>query len=66
MYNIPQEMIDEFNEKMKYISENQWRTEDAHIEMDDVMCNTLKNLDLEKVLKFLRIPKNGTHKIKVW
>ena len=25
MYNIPQEMIDEFNEKMKHISENQWR-----------------------------------------
>lgn len=44
MYNIPQEIIDEFNKKMKYISENQWRTEDAHIEMDDVMCDTLKKL----------------------
>lgn len=48
MYNIPQEIIDEFNKKMKYISENQWRTEDAHIEMDDVMCNTLKKLGFEK------------------
>ena len=48
MYNIPQEMIDEFNEKMKYISENQWRTEDAHIEMDDVMCDALKNLGFGK------------------
>ena len=48
MYNIPQEMIDEFNEKMKYISENQWRTEDAHIEMDDAMCYTLKKLGFGK------------------
>ena len=48
MYNIPQEIIDEFNKKMKYISENQWRTEDAHIEMDDVMCNTLRKLGFEK------------------
>lgn len=48
MYNIPQEIIDEFNKKMKYISENQWRTEDAHIEMDDVMCDTLRNLGFEK------------------
>ena len=48
MYNIPQEIIDEFNEKMKYISENQWRTEDAHIEMDDVMCDTLKKLGFGK------------------
>lgn len=48
MYNIPQEMIDEFNEKMKHISENQWRTEDAHIEMDNVMCNTLRKLGFEK------------------
>jgi hypothetical protein len=48
MYNIPQEMIDEFNKEMKHISENQWRTEDAHIEMDDVMCNTLRKLGFEK------------------
>lgn len=48
MYNIPQEMIDEFNEKMKHISENQWRTEDAHIEMDDVMCDTLRKFGFEK------------------
>lgn len=48
MYNIPQEIIDEFNKKMKYISENQWRTEDAHIEMDNVMCNTLRKLGFEK------------------
>lgn len=48
MYNIPQEMIDEFNEKMKHISENQWRTGDAHIEMDGVMCNTLRKLGFEK------------------
>lgn len=48
MYNIPKEMIDEFNEKMKYISENQWRTEDAHIEMDDVMCHILKKLGFGK------------------
>lgn len=48
MYNISQEMIDEFNEKMKYISENQWRTEDAHIEMDDVMCDTPKKLGFGK------------------
>lgn len=41
-------MIDEFNEKMKYISENQWRTEDAHIEMDDVMCHILKKLGFGK------------------
>ena len=48
MYNITQKIIDEFNKKMKYISENQWRTEDAHIEMDDVMCDTLKKLGFEK------------------
>lgn len=48
MYNIPQEMIDEFNEKMKYIVENQWRINDAHIEMDAVMCHTLENLGFEK------------------
>lgn len=48
MYNIPQEMIDEFNEKMKYIAENQWRIEDAHIEMDGVMCDILKKLGFEK------------------
>lgn len=48
MYNIPQEIIDEFNKKMKYISENQWHTEDAHIEMDDVMCDTLRKLGFEK------------------
>lgn len=48
MYNIPQKIIDEFNKKMKHISENQWRTEDAHIEMDDVMCNTLRKLGFEK------------------
>lgn len=44
MYNIPQEMIDEFNKKIKYIAENQWRTVDAHMEMDAVMCNTLEKL----------------------
>jgi len=37
-------MINEFNEKMKYIAENQWRTVDAHMEMDAVMCNTLEKL----------------------
>lgn len=54
MYNIPQEIIDEFNEKMKYISENQWRTEDAHIEMDDVMCNTLKKLGFGKGIEIFK------------
>ena len=54
MYNIPQEIIDEFNEKMKYISENQWRTEDAHIEMDDVMCYTLKKLGFGKGIEIFK------------
>ena len=48
MYNIPQEMIDEFNEKMKYISENQWRIDESHIEMDTVMCHTLEKLGFGK------------------
>lgn len=48
MYNIPQEMIDEFNEKMKYISENQWRIDESHIEMDTVMCYTLEKLGFGK------------------
>lgn len=48
MYNIPQEVIDEFNEKMKYIAENQWNTADAHMEMDAVMCNTLEKLGFGK------------------
>ena len=48
MYNIPQEMIDEFNEKMKYISENQWRIGECHIEMDIEMCRILKKLGFGK------------------
>ena len=38
MYNIPKEMIDEFNEKMYDISNNEdYQTADRHINMDILM-----------------------------
>lgn len=45
MYNIPQEMIDEFNKEMYDISNNRdYQTESRHISMDVLMGDTLKKL----------------------
>lgn len=45
MYNIPQEMIDEFNKKMCDIGNNRdYKTDDRHISMDVLMGDTLKEL----------------------
>jgi hypothetical protein len=43
MYNIPQEMIDEFNKEMKTRSQYDG-IEFAHESMDALMCDTLEKL----------------------
>lgn len=43
MYNIPQEMIDEFNKEMKARSQYD-DIEFAHESMDTLMCDTLEKL----------------------
>ena len=64
MYNIPQEMIDEFNKEMK--ARSQYKDiEFAHESMDTLMCDTLENLDSETVFGLLYRHINGTHKIKM-
>lgn len=43
MYNIPQEMIDEFNKEMK--ARSQYKSvKFAHESMDTLMCETLEKL----------------------
>lgn len=45
MYNIPQEMIDEFTNKMRAIyNDDSLYEESMHIDMDDVMCEALMKL----------------------
>lgn len=54
MYNIPQEMIDEFNKKMYDISNNRdYKTGDRHISMDVLMGDTLKELGFGDGGKYL-------------
>lgn len=43
MYNIPQEMIDKFNEEMKVRSRYK-DIEFSHESMDTLMCDTLEKL----------------------
>lgn len=46
MYNIPKEMIDEFNKEMK--TRSQYKDiEFAHESMDSLMCGTLEKLGFE-------------------
>lgn len=57
MYNIPQEMIDEFNEEMKDRSQC-GDTELAHEFMDAFMCDTLEKLGFgDGVCTFTRTHK---------
>ena len=46
MYNIPQEMIDEFNKEMKVRSQYK-DIKFAHESMDSLMCGTLEKLGFE-------------------
>ena len=45
---VTAEMIKRFNDKMCYIAENDNDPESSHIEMDRVMCNTLRSLGFAK------------------
>lgn len=62
MYNIPQEMIDEFNKEMKARSQHD-DIEFAHESMDTLMCDTLENSVLAMAFGLLCRRINGTHKI---
>ena len=45
MYNIPQEIIDEFTNKMRAIyNDDSLYEESMHMDMDDVMCEVLTKL----------------------
>nr|DAH55363.1 MAG TPA: hypothetical protein [Caudoviricetes sp.] len=45
---VTAEMIKRFNDKMYYIAENDHDPESSHIEMDRVMCDTLRTLGFAK------------------
>lgn len=57
MYNIPQEMIDEFNKEMKDCSQCK-SIVSAHESMDALMCDTLGKLGFgDGVLTFMQTDK---------
>lgn len=58
MYSIPQEMIDDFNKKMYEIQHGDSGTEGKHMDMDDLMLDTLEKLGFgEGVKTFIQTDK---------